>query len=268
MNELDLFTAIGEADDDLLLPAPKVRTLRRGWLIAAVLTALIITACAPVILGAIQTGELEYIGEFFSEFQHFDSRGDTHSTLRYSESEYVIEIEIEAAEDIPATIETVYLPTNLPDTWENQEVTINSAKNTLFCKWDIISEPGYRVGVYQQWPLDPEDKSIQVFADPGAEVETYLHTIGKLSVLEIASPANPQVVQEEGMEHPVVFTTGGKRDFYWSDGVYLFRLYVPYELEISDVEGVIASLAPADAEDIPIVDPKIQIESRPPGRLF
>lgn len=256
MNELDLFAAFSEIDDELLLPTPNVRTLRRGWLIAAVLTALLITACAPVILGTIQTGDLQYIGEFFSEFQRFDSQGDAHTTLKYSESEYTIDIEIEAAENIPDAIETVYLPTDIPDSWENQEVTINSAKNTLFCKWDILSEPGYRAAVYQQWPLDPEDKSIQVYADPGAEVETCLHTLGKLSILEIASPANPQVVQEEGMEHPVVFTTGGKRDFYWSDGVYLFRLYVPYELEFSDVEGVIASLADADTEEIPVVDPQ------------
>ncbi|MBR3973546.1 MAG: hypothetical protein IKJ99_06310 [Oscillospiraceae bacterium] len=255
MNELDLFAAIGQIDDNLLLPAPKIRPLRRGWLIAAVLTVLLITACAPVILGAIQTGDLQYVGEFFSEFQRFDNQGNANSTLKYSESEYTIEIEIEAAENIPAAIETVYLPIELPDAWENQEVTINSVKNTLFCKWDILSEPGYRAAVYQQWPLDPEDKSIQVFADPGATVETCLHTIGKISVLEIASPANPQVVQEKGMEHPVVFTTGGKRDFYWSDGVYLFRLYVPYELEFEAVEHVISSLAPADSAEIPIVDP-------------
>lgn len=258
MNELDLFAAIGEIDDDLLLPARQPRTLRRVWLIAAVLTALIITACAaPAILGAIQTGELEYIGEFFSEFQHFDSRDDTHSTLQYSESEYAIEIEIEAAENIPDTIETVYLPAEIPENWQGQEVVINSARMTLTAHWDIISDTGYKPVIYQQWPLDPEDKSIQVFADPGAEVETCQHTIGKLSVLEIASPANPQAVQAEGMDHPVVFTTGGNREFYWSDGVYLFRLYVPYDLEFSDVEGVISSLTPTDGAEIPIVDPQI-----------
>lgn len=257
MNELDLFTGIGEIDDDLLLPAPKVRTLRRGWLIAAVLTALIITACAPVILGAIQTGELEYIGEFFSEFQHFDSRGDTHSTLQYIESEYAIQIEIEAAENIPDTIETVYLPAEIPENWQGQEVVINTERRTLTAHWDIISDTGYKPVIYQQWPLDPENKTIHVSADPGAEVEACLHTVGKISLLEISSPANPQAVQNEDMEHPVVFTSGGSREFYWSDGLYLFRLYVPYELGLSDVEDVISSLTPADAEDIPIIDPKI-----------
>lgn len=256
MNELDLFAAMGEIDDDLLLSTPKIRPLRRGWLIAAVLAVLFITACAaPVILGAIQSGNLQYSGELVSEFQRFDSQGNTHSTLQYQESEYSIELEIETAEHLPETIETVYLPSDIPDTWQNQETTINSVKNTLFCKWDIISEPGYRVAVYQQWPLDSGHQSIYVNADLGAKVETCLHTIGKTDVLEIASPANPLAVQEEGMEHPVVFTTGGKRDFYWSDGVYLFRLYVPYELEFEAVEHVISSLDPADLANIPIVDP-------------
>lgn len=261
MNEQDLFAALGEIDDCLLLSPeqPRKLSLRRFGLIAAILCALVITACAaPVILGAIQSGDPEYLKEQEYEIRHFDSREETQYTLTYQEDVYTVELKITTADEIPETIETAYLPAAVPESWEGEETVINSGGGTLTCKWDIRSDAGSAIAIYQQWPLNADDadgtKTIYVYADPGAEVEAQMHAVGQISVLEIACTANPQAVQNEDMEHPVVFTTGGKRDFYWSDGKYLFRLYVPYELDISAVEGIVSGLTAVDVGSIPVED--------------
>lgn len=262
MNELDLFSAIGNVDDRYLDFPISVRgrhPLRRILLAAAILSLLATTVwAAPFLFNAIQRTELEFIGRQEVAFSHFDSRMEPVSTLTSQEAVYTVEIEITPAAYLPEIIETLYLPESVPEDWEGEERLLHSAYGTFTCRWDIRSAEGRFPVIYQQWPLSgqlTDGICVHRFhADVGAQVESRMHTADSFSVLEISKTSVIQDLLDEDSQVVGGFTNGATRDYYWSDGQYLFRLCVPFEMDYDSVSPVIASLKTIGADTVVITD--------------
>lgn len=262
MNELDLFAAIGSADDcylDFSAPVISHRPLRRILLAAAMISLLVITVfAAPLLFNAIQRAQLEYVGQQEIKFTHFDSRMEAVSTLTGQEAVYSIEMEITPASNLPEIIETLYLPASVPGNWENEERLLHSAYGTFTCKWDIVSEEGYIGVIYQQWPLSGQITDgvcvHQFHADVGAEVESSMLVADGFSVLEVSKTSVIQPLMNADLEVAGGYTTAATRDYFWSDGQYLFRLCVPFELEFDTVKPVISNLKAIGKETVFIID--------------
>lgn len=258
MNELDLFAAIGNADDcflDYSAPVRRRYPLRRVLLAAAIISLLAFTAlAAPLLFDAVRHSRLEYTGQQEVKFSHFDSRMEAVSTLTGQQAVYNIQMEITPAPDLPKIIETLYMPTSVPENWEGEERFLHSDYVTFTCKWDIHSAEGYQAVIYQQWPLASQLTDgicVHPFhADVGAEVASKLHTADGFSVLEVSKTSAVQSLTDENGQVAGGFTTAATRDYYWSDGRYLFRLYVPYELEYDSVKTVIAGLKVISADTV------------------
>ena len=262
MNELDLFAAIGNADDCYLDFTPPIRRrhpVRHIPLIAAIISLLAITAfAAPVLFNAVRQTQLEYAGRQPVEFTHFDSRMEAVSTLTGQEAVYDIQMEIAPSAYLPETLETLYMPGSVPENWTGEERLLHSARGTFTCKWDIVSEIGYSAVIYQQWPLSgqiTDGVCVHKFhADIGAEVESNMHTTDGFTVVEVSKTSCIQPLTDENSQVVGGFTTAATRDYYWSDGQYLFRLHVPYELEFDAVKPVICALTTISEDTVIISD--------------
>lgn len=274
MKEHNLFRAIGNAQDAFLLEIdrPQVRRLpRRFGLIAAVLALAILTACAaPVIWEAVSIENAQVInaGEHQTYIYHYNS-GETEpfSQTPLQQIRYEVEMNIEVSGELPSTIETAYLPAYIPRGWAPVEQMIidyhhnTGASSKLYSSWDRRSEDGSNVHVmiYEQKPLDfydPEDPVVDWFYTlTSAQLESQIIRLGEMDVLEISYPDCGEALLEDWTEHKVVtlYPWPGIRNYYWSDGVYLFKLHVSYDTDISTVEDVISSISVTDVNEIPVI---------------
>lgn len=272
MTEHDLFSAIGYADEAFLTEdaRPTARRLPRHLgLIAAMLTIVILTACAaPVIWEAIsiEGARVVYTGEVDSFVRHYDSSASTsYFETPIMQACYQIEMDIALSEALPDTIETAYLPTCVPETWELSEqvvypyLTDAGLQQKLISNWTLwLSDTDMSSIILEQVPLsfyDPEDPAVDWFYVPTtAQLENQILPINGMDVLEVSYPDCVRTIYLEWSQKYETIPWPGERICYWSDGIYLFKLRVPYDMELSTVESVISSIAVADLSQIPIVE--------------
>lgn len=254
MDELDLFEAIGNVDEELLLEYPRrITTLRKMGLIAAVLTLAVLTACAaPVVLRTFQAvagGEVELVREaYMDRVLIFDREtGDiigASGSREWHPAEYEITLDITAEAERPDSLEELYAPAWVPEDYVN--FYDRSEENCRILRYST----GDRNGIFGNYvifrqSLLPQGNPV-VFTDSLSEFrEVFVNamassyeTYGEATVLELC----PRLKDMGDFPLTEELLLEARRYLYWSDGAYLFRLTIPYEMDDQTVTQIIESV--------------------------
>lgn len=236
MNAENLFQAIGELDDGMLMAADKEPKRQRkiGWkvgLVAAVVAGLgISAAAAPAIYNAIFGAKVE------KDEHVWISATDPADGSSYEMNVYEIRLELEVDENAPDSIEVFYVP-DVPEELVQIKgyIHLRDEENALTQFWWINEQTDSDIFFSQQagGSLTPEDLTEQVSTALGGEPGTKLCTVAGISGYLIDV-------------RPLGDGIGGDRIFYWSDGQYLFRLEVPYEYSDAQLAELVASVQPVE----------------------
>ena len=247
MKEYDLFKAIGSASDTYLMEIeePKVRPLpRRFGFIAAVL-ALLLTACAaPVIAGSfdkVQSAVRSDTGRGCEIYVMINgSRQWKYDGFR----SYDAEVQVSVDTDAPQTIQEQYFPQGLLTFCTPQDCQITDTGITATFSM-VVPRYGTIYDIRYEQHTIPADGKVTV---PGILGYSYLEqtsrTFGTVEALvfhgDMTYPLNADYERgdpESGRIYSQIL--------FWSDGQYLYCLKLPlsYNLPVTEVEGIITSLA-------------------------
>lgn len=254
MDELDIFAAIGGVDEDLLLERPRrILPLRKVGLIAAVLTLVVLTACAaPVVVRtfkAVCGGEASLVREAHMEgWRVIDNEtGDILAvgSREWHPAEYEITLEITEDAERADSLEELYAPAWMPEDYVN--CFDQSEENCRILRYST----GDRNGIFGSYvifrqSLLPEGNPV-VFTDTLSEfrevfvnaMEASYETYGEATVLELC----PRLKDMGDFPLTEELLLEARRYLYWSDGAYLFRLTIPYEMDEQTVARIIGSVA-------------------------
>lgn len=251
MDELDIFAAIGGVEEELLNEQPRRLLPRRCGLIAAVLALAVLTACAaPVVVrtfNAISGGEAEQtrqshrVGSMVLDNQ--TGAFIISGSWEMEPAEYEITLELEGEGRRPQELEERYAPTWVPEDYVNQFDNSEEGNAVLrFCTLD--SPDAWLRYVEFRQSLLPEGDPV-TFTDTFSVfrgvfvngMDSRNVTYGEATVLELY----PRLTELE-LENIHAFFFQASRYLYWSDGAYLFRLEIPYEMDTDTVERIIASV--------------------------
>lgn len=251
MDELDLFEAIGQVDEELLIDKTRrITPLRKMGLIAAVLTLAILTACAaPVVLRTFQAvsgGEVELTKEGGRRLA-FLIDNETGERTMVSQSvepaQYRITLDIAGEGVRPDALEELYAPVWIPEDYVNSYEESETDSHILRYVTDSWAGFPARYVEFRQ-SLLPEGNPV-TFTDSftgfrGLHVNRmdgeYV-VYGEAAVLELR--------EEMDAEEAACFCDSFmqiSRYLYWSDGAYLFRLEIPWDMDSRTVEQIITSV--------------------------
>lgn len=230
-----LFEAIGNLEDAMIAETELIKESRNGrigWkvaLVAAVVAGLAVTAAAaPLIRNALKGGKME------TEDTVWLSPTDPVDGTSYEMRHHEITLEVEFNEDAPGSIENYYITPEIPD--EFTQYLGHVMKDGVCTQFGWIVEGSDRDICFYQWA-------------------------GGCDALEDALTVNvttaPDVVPEHGLrtfagiqgylvEGPTLGRNYGEREFYWSDGDYLFCLQVPCDFTDAQLEEMVASVRPVE----------------------
>lgn len=249
MDELELFEAIGYADEDLLMDRPVRRTpLRKIGLIAAILTLVILTACAaPVVLRTFQAvsggeAELTKAGGRRLTFLVDNETGERTMVSQSEEpAQYRITLEITGEGVRPDVLKELYTPGWIPEDYVNLYEESEADSHIL----RYVTDTGFPAKYVEfRQSLLPEGNPV-TFTDSftgfrGLHVNRldgeYV-VYGETTVLELR--------EELDAQEATIFSDSImqiSRYLYWSDGAYLFRLEIPWDMDMQTVEQIIASV--------------------------
>lgn len=236
MKKEKLFEAIGNLDEEMLAETEEVtqiRTRRIGWkaaLVAAVVAGLAVTAAAaPLIRNALKGGTLE--PETQAGFTPTNPiTGDSQAFVWHE-----IMLDVEFNEDAPRSIETYYMIPEIPEEFTNQDLG------------HIYKDA---IEAWFGWRVPGTDRDIR-----------FIQWAGKHDAIEDVLSVNvttaPGVVPVHGLrtfagiqgylvEEPTLGENYGEREFYWSDGDYLFCVQVPCDYTDAQLEAMVASVQPVE----------------------
>lgn len=234
MKKEDLFEAIGGIDVQMLSDGEKEKRRfgrRIGWKIAiaaAVITSLAVTAAAaPAVRKLFWSGEARK--ETFSACTPTDENGNSETVLGV---EYRFAFDISVEEGAPETIQTYYLP-QVPQELEQLYGHIIGDPLNSVTQFGWLGEGEESIYFYQY----------TVATVPGGKWEEMVYApaenVPELQETTIAGISGYQL--DVG---PVY--NNGSRIFWWCDGVYLFRLEMPYHYTDAQVEEMVASVKPVE----------------------
>ena len=252
MDELDIFAAIGGVEEDMLWESPR-RVLPRRWgLIAAMVTLAVLSACAaPVVMRtfrAVSGGEAE-LTQRAQRTRVFLMDNETGEIMVVSSSaedhpaEYEITLGITEGAARPETLEELYAPGWIPEDYVNFfDQSEENCRILLYSTGDRNGLLGSHVEFRQS--LLPEGDPVvfteRLYDFRGIvvnDMESACVTYGEATVLELRPREN--TLEMLGQE---AFAFGARRYLYWSDGAYLFRLVIPYEMDTGTVTRIIDSV--------------------------
>ena len=256
MNGLDLFMAIGNVNEEYLLESEIRPVHRPKWkaAIAAAAAVLVLTACtAPVIYGAIRDAQLQRRSATGETEKAEENDGNPLRLVSELDS-YSVVIDFELAANIPETVETAYLPTYAPESWLGGRYCVQG-DYAVYGNWftAVYTEAGELNGIeqvmYTQIPAcdyDPENKEIhRISVKPDGAISSQVRRVGDYDVLEIAVREGDRELLDTETGRTIWIAGWSKRYLYWSDGVYLFHLMIPYESDMTEVDALILSIEPA-----------------------
>lgn len=234
MKNEKLFEAIGALDDGMLTDAEgttMTRSRHIGWkaaLIAAVVAGLAVTAmAAPRIYNALKGGTAE------TDDIVWMSATNPADGSSYEMKYHTITLEVDFQEDAPKSIDSYYIASDIPD--EFTQFLGDVMKDEVCTQFGWIVEGTDRDICFYQWAggsVTPEILKVEVSTDP--------NTLPKHGLKSIAG------IQGYLVEQPTMGDNYGEREFYWSDGVYLFCLQVPCDYTDAQLEAMIAAVQPVE----------------------
>ncbi len=233
MKEMELFQAMGQVNEDFLTEMEAPRSTKKLWkvgLVAAAVGLLTVTAVAAALPGLLK-------GEFIDDAGVHDYVSIYGPGVLTDDLDVLLEIE--AAPNAPATLETPYVPTVLLEMDSNHRIWADYGLE-YWCAGDIR---------YEQFVLTPAEGGRYRARVRGADAD---------------STVEQRMIQCGGFEVLELTYTGGKngievRQLYWSDGMYVYYLMVPYELGEEFYTAVIESNCPL--EDTSILERESQSNS-------
>lgn len=231
-----LFEAIGDLDEQMLSEmeaVTQIRARRMGWkaaLVAAVVAGLAVTAAAaPLIRNALKGGEL--VPETQAGFMPTDpNTGESPAFVTHE-----ITLDVEFNEDAPKSVETYYITPDIPAEFSNQ--FLGHIYKDAMLTWFGWGVPGTDRDIcFTQWagkyPAMEDILTVNVTTAPGVVPVHGLRTFAG--------------IQGYLVEEPTFGSNYGEREFYWSDGDYLFRLQVPCDYTDAQLEAMVASVQPVE----------------------
>ena len=244
MNEHQLFEAIGHADEKYLIelegrkPLKLCSVLRRAAMVAALITLLAVTAVAgPNIISALVGGETYWSDELYPYVSIYgpsaEGMTDGHRVV----------LEIDVDPNAPATLETPCVPTVLLENHPAGRCVWESHGAVYWCKY--YYENGKTDDIrFEQYAI-PEDGDGKYFAIirsiTGAKKESRMFTVGDIRVMEVTFTGYFDLGSMRFVE---------TRQLYWSDGMYIYYLLLPYDVDAEFYESVITSVQPVEDTSI------------------
>lgn len=251
MDELDLFEAIGQVEEELLIDKPRrITPLRKMGLIAAVLTLVILTACAaPVVLRtfkAVSGGEVELTKEGGRRLAFLIDNETGERTLvsqSVEPAQYRITLDIAGEGTRPDALEELYAPEWIPEDYVNLYEESEADFHILRYVADSwVGFPARYVEFRQS--LLPEGNPVTLTDSftgfRGLHVnrmEGEYVVYGEATVLELREELDAQEAACFSNSFMQI-----SRYLYWSDGAYLFRLEIPWDMDTQTVEQIITSV--------------------------
>lgn len=234
MKNEKLFHAIGELDDAVLAEAEGMEgkcSRRVGWkvaLIAAVVTGLAITAvAAPQIYNALKDAKVE------TDDTVWISATNPADGSSYEMKNHKVTLEVEFQQNAPRSIESYYMVSGIPDAFA--QFMGHIMKNGISTQFGWIVDGTDRDICFYQWAggsITPETLEFEVTTAPEVVPMHGIKTIAG--------------IQGYLVEVPTLGDNFGEREFYWSDGVYLFCLQVPCDYSDAQLEQMVASIQPVE----------------------
>lgn len=237
MNEYQLFQAIGHADDEYLneLEERKVLklpcVLRRAGMVAAMIALLAVTVAATSgVLSALTDGRLSLTNVLYPYVSIYGP-----GTQGMTDGPQVL-LKIDVDPDAPATLETPHLPTALLEDYpatrcEQAEYGLvywsvyyyaDGSRARTDIHFEQYAIPEWRSGTYNAIYRGIED----------AKKESRMFEVDGIRVMEVTLTGS-----KTGLE---------TRQLYWSDGMYIYYLLLPYDVEADFYESVITSVQPVE----------------------
>ena len=234
MKNEKLFEAIGELDDAMLAEAEGMKgkcSHRIGCkvaLVAAVVAGLAITAmAAPGIYSALKGGTAK------TDDIVWMSATNPANGSSYEMKNHKITLEVDFQENAPKSIATYYIASDIPD--EFTQYMGHIMKDEMCTQFGWIVEGTDRDICFYQWAGGSVTSETLV-----VEVSTAPNVPPKHGIKMIAG------IQGYLVEVPSMGDNYGEREFYWSDGVYLFCLQVPCEYSDAQLEAMVAAVQAAE----------------------
>ncbi len=236
MKNEKLFEAIGDLDEHMIAQTeivPTQRSKRIGWrvmLVAAIVAGLGVTAvAAPILRNAVKGGKLE------TKPQTVYTPTDPVTGQSQELHSYEITLEVEFDQDAPKSIETYYIVPDIPEEF-NRQFLGHIMKDEVMTQFGWVESGTDRDICFNQWAgrydAMKDVLTVNVTTASGAVPKHGLRTFGG--------------IQGYLVEEPTLGENYGEREFYWSDGAYLFRLQVPCDYTDAQLEAMVASVRPVE----------------------
>ncbi len=233
MKELDLLQAVGHIQERYLTEAEAstdtATANRRLWriaLAAAIICLLTVSAiAAPSVISALRGADVHYRTDavpYVSIYGH-----DTGVMVMPGSYDVLLNIQVDP--QAPSTLEMPQLPQVLLD--EYPEIAHCARGETgvqYFCDRGRIRFEQYAIPEGGNGTYRAICRGLRM-----CKVEEQMIKCGDIDVLEVVF----RKVTEQTEGSPI-------RQLYWSDGMYIYYLLVPYEMDAADYERIIASVRP------------------------
>lgn len=250
MNNQDLLAAIGHVPEEYLpeLEASPVRRLPKRFGLIAATVALLLTACAaPVIARSFDKVESAERSDTGNGCEVYVMVGGSRQWKYDGFRSHDAEVQVSTNPDAPQFLETQYFPTKLLDYCTPEECTISDT--SLFMELSMkVPRYGKIYGIQYQQHVIPGDGTVTVPYILGdtrfmeQENRTYADVEALIFCGDITYKNIPR---EEPMTTDTVLAMIYSQVIFWSDGNYLYCLRIPltYNLPVTEVEGIVTSLA-------------------------
>ena len=248
MKQEQLLQAIGGVSEDMLMETEgKTRhfgkTFRRIVLVAAVMSALTVTALACTGTLSRLIGEVGIVtGETVAPFE-MDAEGNI---IMGGVKGQKVTMQVEIDPNAPAYLEELYY-LELPGKWQDDGGASAGGVYTYFywerC-WEVEGKPGqlrlhqsttsnYTEGVSGENVVDMLQR---LPAD--VTLTTQKVTMAGMEMLKLTIPELPGYDESQGH----LYCAGGETRLYWSDGRYLLQLDYPYWVTDAEAEKLLQTL--------------------------
>lgn len=241
MNEHQLFEAIGQADENYLnelearKPLKLYSALRRVGMVAALVALLTLTVAATSgVLSALTDGRLSLTNVLYPYVSIYGPGAEG-----MTDGPQVL-LKIDVNDNAPTTLETPCIPTVLMENHPAGRCEWASHGVVYWCKYtyengktDSMRFEQYAI---PEWGNGTYNAIYRGIDD--AKKESRMFEVDGIRVMEVALTGS-----ESGIE---------TRQLYWSDGMYIYYLLLPYDVDAEFYESVITSVQPV--EDTSIFD--------------
>lgn len=236
MKNEKIFYAIGELEDAVLAEAEGTvgkcsrQIGLKVALIAAVVAGLAITAvAAPQIYNALKDAKVE------TDDTVWISATNPADGSSYEMKNHKVTLEVEFRQDAPRSIESYYMVSGIPNAFD--QFMGHIMKNGISTQFGWIVDGTDRDICFYQWAggsITPENLEFELTTAPDV---VPMHGIKTFAG-----------IQGYLVEVPSLGDNYGEREFYWSDGLYLFCLQVPCDYTDAQLESMLISVQ--SVEDI------------------